>query len=108
MKGEKHTIEVEKRLRELIQVLKDNPFKSDREITPSIQNLLTEINENLYKLSYYAEDWRKSSYLTKKSKGSDVRHKIMHNLQALINMTHLFETVAQLASTSQEESSEFV
>ena len=36
MKGEKHTIEVEKRLRELIQVLKDNPFKSDREITPSI------------------------------------------------------------------------
>ena len=36
MKGEKHTIECEKRLRELIQMLKDCPFKTERDITPSI------------------------------------------------------------------------
>jgi len=66
MKGEKHTAEIQKRLHDLIQVLKDSPFRSDKDLTPSISNLLAEMNENLFKLSYYAEDWRKSNYITRK------------------------------------------
>jgi predicted nucleic acid-binding Zn ribbon protein len=66
MKGEKHTGEIQKRLHELIQILKDSPYGQEKQLSPSVQNMLTEMTEILYKLAYYAEDWRKSNFLTRK------------------------------------------
>ena len=76
MAGEKLTAATEQRLRNLLTILKQSPFKHDQDIPASVISILFELNENLTAVSYYAEDWRKSGFLAKKNKGSNMRHKL--------------------------------
>ena len=76
MSGQKVTPTLDRRLRDLIAVLKKSPYIHDAELPQSIIGVLYEINEVLEKVSYYAEDWRKSGFIKKKKKGSAMRHKL--------------------------------
>ena len=96
MAGEKLTGNTETRLRDLINVLKQSPFKHDGEIPASYTSILYEVNENLTTMAYYAEDWRKSNAIKKKTKASSMRHKLQQITQSIINLTKLLETVTQM------------
>lgn len=66
MAGEKTTTTLELRLGELIAALKKSPYMHDSEVPQSINGVIWEIHENLNKVSYYADDWRKAGYIKKK------------------------------------------
>ena len=66
MKGEKMTSTLVERLNELIQALKKSPYNHDAEVPQSISGVIWEIQENLTRVGFYAEDWRKAGYLAKK------------------------------------------
>ena len=106
MPGEKLTSTTEQRLRNLLTILKQCPFKRDQEIPASVTSILYELNENLTQISYYAEDWRKSGYLAKKNKGSNMRHKLQQVTLSIVNLTKLLETVVQMPDRQYNQPNE--
>jgi hypothetical protein len=62
--------------------------------SPSFIKILEDIKENLNEIKYYAEDFSKRNAITKKTKGSSIRHKLKAICYSLNNYTHLIESLA--------------
>lgn len=66
MAGEKGTLAMVPRLRDLVGVLKKIELTQDREIPSSVIGIIYDVNEALGQVQYYAHDWSKSNFMVKK------------------------------------------